>query len=117
MQQRKLPPPPRSQFLIVVNLPEAEATIAQARLDHNLQLLRSHIITLFHGDEVEPIRVKAAFRLAKPRQDYSPRPMKVVLRAESETKAILQRTPKLKGTSVRFLRDLALDQRSKKKTA
>ncbi|VDP37085.1 unnamed protein product [Echinostoma caproni] len=63
MQQRKLPP--RSQCLIVVNLPEAGATTAQARLDHDLQLLKSHMITLFDGDEVEPaalIRVKAAFK-------------------------------------------------------
>ncbi|VDP67975.1 unnamed protein product [Echinostoma caproni] len=118
MQQRKLPP--RSQCVIVVNLPEAEATDAQARLDHDLQLLRSHMVTLFDGDEVEPaasIRVKAAFRLGKPRQDNSPRPLKVVLQAESEAKAILQRTRKLKETPVRFLRDLDPDQRRKLKTA
>ncbi|VDP88068.1 unnamed protein product [Echinostoma caproni] len=65
MRQRKHSP--RSQCLIVVSLPEAEATTAQARLDHELQLSRLHIITVFDGDEVEPaasIRVKAAFRLA-----------------------------------------------------
>ncbi|VDP69552.1 unnamed protein product [Echinostoma caproni] len=118
MQQSKLPP--KSQCLTVVNLPEAEATTARARLDHDKQLLRSHMVTLSDGDEVEPaasIRVKAAFRLGKHRQDNSPRPLKVVLRAESEVKAILQRTHKLKGTPVRFLRDLDPDQRSKLKTA
>ncbi|VDP70191.1 unnamed protein product [Echinostoma caproni] len=118
MQQRKLPP--RFQCLIVVNLPEAESTTVQARLDHDLQLLRSHMVTLFDGDEVElaaSIRVKAAFRLGKPRQDTSPRPLKVVLRAESEAKAILQRTHKLRGTPVRFLRNLGPDQGSKSKTA
>ncbi|VDP89780.1 unnamed protein product [Echinostoma caproni] len=86
MQQRKLPP--RSQSIIAVNLPEAETTTDQARLDHNLQLLRSHMVTLFDGDEVESaasIRVKAAFRLGKPLQDNSP--LKVVLRAENEAKA------------------------------
>ncbi|VDP19246.1 unnamed protein product [Echinostoma caproni] len=106
VQQRKLPP--RSQCPFVVNLPEAEATTAQARLNHDLQLLRSH--TLFDGDEVKPaasIRAKAAFRLGKPRQENSPRPLKVVLRAESEAKATLQQTHKLKGAPVRFLRDLA----------
>ncbi|VDP21307.1 unnamed protein product [Echinostoma caproni] len=43
MQLRKLPP--RSQCLIVVNLPEAEATTTQTRLDHDLQLLRSQVVT------------------------------------------------------------------------
>ncbi|VDP82761.1 unnamed protein product [Echinostoma caproni] len=118
IQQRKLLP--RSQCLIVVNLPEAEATTAQARMNHDLQLLRLHMVTLFDGDEVEPaasISVKATFRLGKLRQDNSPRPLKVVLRAESQVKAILQRTYKLKGTPVRFLRDLDPDQCSKLKTA
>ncbi|VDP71367.1 unnamed protein product [Echinostoma caproni] len=118
MQQRKLPP--RSQCIIVVNPTEAEATATQARLDYHLQLLRSHMVTLFDGDEVEPaasIRVNAAFRLGKPRQDNSPRPLKVVLRAEGEAKAIFQRTHKLKGTPARFLKDLGSDQRSKMKTA
>ncbi|VDP78852.1 unnamed protein product [Echinostoma caproni] len=117
MQQRKLPP--RSQCLIVVNLPEAEATTAKARLDHDQQLLSSHMVTLYDGDEVEPaasIRVKAAFRLGKPRQDNSLRPLKVVLRAESGAEAILQRTHKLKRTPLRFLRDLDPNQRSKLKT-
>ncbi|VDP68695.1 unnamed protein product [Echinostoma caproni] len=62
--------PPRSQCLIVVNLLEAEDTTAQARLDHDLQLLRSHMVTLFDGDEVEPaasIRVKAVLGFGKPR--------------------------------------------------
>ncbi|VDP93552.1 unnamed protein product [Echinostoma caproni] len=80
MRQRKLPP--RSQCLIVVNLPEAEATTTQARLDHDLQLLRLHMITLFDGDAVEPvasIMVKAALRRGKPHQDSSPLPLKVVL--------------------------------------
>ncbi|VDP73994.1 unnamed protein product [Echinostoma caproni] len=78
------------------------------------------MVTLFDGDEVEPatsVRVKAAFRLGKPRQDNSPRPLKVDLRAESEAKAILQQNHKLKGTPVRFLRDLDPDQRSKLKIA
>ncbi|VDP85814.1 unnamed protein product [Echinostoma caproni] len=111
MQQRKLPT--RSQCLFVVNLLEAEANTAQARRDHHLQLLRSHMITLFDGDEMEPaasIIVKAAPRLEKPLQDNLSRPVKVVIRAESEAKAILQQTQKLKGTPVRFLRDLDPDQ-------
>ncbi|VDP92118.1 unnamed protein product [Echinostoma caproni] len=73
MQRRKIPP--RSQCLIVINLPEAEATTSQARLDHDLQLLGLHMVTLFDSDEVEPtalIRVKVVFWLEKPRQDNSP---------------------------------------------
>ncbi|VDP27314.1 unnamed protein product [Echinostoma caproni] len=115
MQQRKLPR--RFQWLTVVTYSEAEATTAQAHLAQDLQRMRSHIVTLFDGDEVEPgasIRVKAVFGLGKPRQDNSSRPPEVVLRAESVTKAIL---PKLNGTPVRFLRDLDPDQRSKLKTA
>ncbi|VDP77221.1 unnamed protein product [Echinostoma caproni] len=118
MQHRKIPP--RLQCIIVINLPEAEATTAQARLDHALQLLRWYMVTLFDGDDVETaasIRVKLTFRLGKPRQDNSLRPLKVVLRVGGETKAILQRTHKLKETPVRFLRDLDPDHCSKLKTA
>ncbi|VDP66032.1 unnamed protein product [Echinostoma caproni] len=76
--------------------------------------------TLFADDEVETeasIRIKAAFRPGNPRQDNSPWPLKVVLWAEGEAKAILQRTRNLKGTPVRFLRDLDTEQHSKLKTA
>ncbi|VDP93344.1 unnamed protein product [Echinostoma caproni] len=118
MQTRKHRP--RSQCIIAVNLPEAEATTAQAGLDHDLRLRWSHMVTLFDGGEVEPaasIRVEAALRPGKPRQYNSPRPLKVILRAIGEAKVKIQRTHNLKGTPLRFLRELDSDQRSKLKTA
>ncbi|VDP74277.1 unnamed protein product [Echinostoma caproni] len=118
IKQRKLPP--RSQCIIVVNLPKAEATTTKDRLNHDLQLLRLNMITLFDDDEVEPaasVRVKAAFRLGKPRKDNNPRLLQLVLRVESEAKEILQQTHKLKETPVWFLSDLDPHQRSKLKTA
>ena len=114
--------PPREQCLIVLNLPESVDVSPQARVDHDVKVLRDCLASLFDADENElasSIKLKGAIRLGKRHetpQDH-PRPLKIVLGCVEEAQAILYRAPRLKGQRVRILRDLSPEDRVKLKTA
>lgn len=114
--------PPREQCLIILNIPESNAEVAQARVNHDLSELRSCLGSIFvPGEEVvaASIRVKGAYRLGKRREDpeNNPRPLKIVLNSAEEAKSILKRTYRLKGKPIRILRDLSPEERMKLKGA
>ena len=112
--------PCREQCLIVMNLPEASEASAQARLDHDLALLRPLLIRIFEEGEgtlAASIKVTAAFRLGRPRDGGHPRPLKVVLGALDQARSVFQRVHRLRGDPVRILRDLSLEERQKLKAA
>ena len=118
--------PPREQCLIVVNIPESSSQVSQQRLDDDLRQLRSCFSSLFMVGEEEiaaSIRVKAAYRLGKPKTPAtdeltcSPRPLKVVLSTHEEAKAVLQRKHRLRGSCIRILKDLSPEDRSKLRDA
>ena len=114
--------PPRERCLIVLNLPESSDEASQARLDHDVESLRTCLASLFQKEEADvasSINLKMAFRLGR-RQDpvvHNARPLKIVLGSHIEAQAILRRTYRLKGQPVRILRDLSPEDRVKLKAA
>ena len=110
--------PPREQCLIVLNIPESASKIPQQRLDDDIKEIRSCFSSIFlHGEDpiAASVRAKAAYRLGKPKDagpdDSGPqsRTIKVVLNATEEVQAILQRKHRIRGSSVRILRDPELN--------
>ncbi|TPP64940.1 hypothetical protein FGIG_07846 [Fasciola gigantica] len=113
--------PDRAQCFLLVNLPEASVAELQGTLDYDLSPLRhylSRILTSEKEAAVNSVRVTAAFCLGKQQTSgEQPRPHKVVLSTVDEARLVLHRAYKLKGESVRILRDLSPEQRQQLKLA
>ena len=109
----------RRQCLILMNIPESNATTAQDRVDHDVLLVRECLQKLFTPDE-EPIakniRPMNIYRLGK-RADEKTRPLKIVLSSEKDVDNMLARSHRLKGLPVRILRDLSPEDRIRLKEA
>lgn len=111
----------RDRCILFANLSESNSSVSQERVNDDVSAIRGVLNKIFHANDkdiAKEIVVRSLFRLGRRTNSSNiPRLLKVVVDSSTHANYIFSRAHRLEKDSIRILRDLSFDDRSKLKNA